>query len=91
MTVLAVLESTLPFYCLSCKMQDTEASVTVLVVSGVVAVSVMTATPFNLTPAFRYPDKVGGRMEDGAPLRLSLRTSQAQSCGVISYAHLDGC
>ena len=48
LTVLAVLESTLPSCCLSCKIQHNEATVavlTVLAVSAVVAVSVMTADP----------------------------------------------
>ena len=53
--VLAVLESTLPFFCLSYKMQYKEATVTVLMVlavSAVMAVSVMTATPLKLNPPF---------------------------------------
>ena len=45
MTVLAVLESNLPCLCLSYKIQDKEAAVTVLAVSAVVVVSVVTATP----------------------------------------------
>ena len=55
MTVLAVLESTLPCFCLSYKMQHKEAIVavlTVLAVSAVMAVSVMTATPLKLNPPF---------------------------------------
>ena len=47
-TVLAVLESTLPSFCVSYKIQHQEAAVTVLTVlavSAVVAVSVVTATP----------------------------------------------
>ena len=53
LTVLAVLESTLPSFCLSYKIQQNEASVailTVLAVSAVMPVSVMTATPFKLNP-----------------------------------------
>ena len=53
LTVLAVLESTLPSFCLSYKMQHNEATVavlTVLAVSAVVAVSVVTATPLKLNP-----------------------------------------
>ena len=53
LTVLAVLESTLPFFCLSYKTQDKETTVTVLTVSTVsvvVAVSVMPATPLKLNP-----------------------------------------
>ena len=48
LTVLAVLESTLPSFCLAYKIQCRETTVTVLtvlVVSAVVAVSVVTATP----------------------------------------------
>ena len=44
MTVLAFLESALPSFCLSYKIQCQEATVTVLAVSAVVAVSVVTAT-----------------------------------------------
>ena len=47
-TVSAVLQSTLPSFHLSYKIQDKEATVTVLTVlavSAVVAVSVVTATP----------------------------------------------
>ena len=54
--VLAVLESTLPSFCLSCKIQYQETTVTVLTmlaVSAVVEVSVVTATPpLNSTPLF---------------------------------------
>ena len=45
---LAVLESTLPSFCLSYKIQHNEATLAVLkvlAVSAVMAVSVMTATP----------------------------------------------
>ena len=55
LTVLAVLESTLPSCCLSYRIQHNEATVavlTVLAVSAVVAVSVMTATPLKLNPPF---------------------------------------
>ena len=55
LTVLAVLESTLPSFCLSYKTQCQEATVTVmtvLAVSAVVAVSVVTATPLKLKPPF---------------------------------------
>ena len=55
LTVLAVLESTLPSFCLFYKIQHNEATVavlTVLAVSVVMAVSVMTATPFELNPPF---------------------------------------
>ena len=57
MTVLAVLtalalENTLPsFYC-SYKIHETEATVTVLTVLVVLAVSVMMATPLGLEPPF---------------------------------------
>ena len=47
LTVLAVLESTLPSCCLSYKIQHDEATVAVLAVSAVVAVSVVTATPLK--------------------------------------------
>ena len=47
-TVLEVLESTLPSFCLSYKMQHHEASVAVLAVSAVMMVSIMTATPLKL-------------------------------------------
>ena len=52
---LAILESTLPSFHLSYKIQHNEATVavlTVLAVSAVVAVSVMTATPLKLNPPF---------------------------------------
>ena len=55
LTVWAVLESTLPSFCLSHKIQYQEGAVTdfltVLAVSAVVAVSVGTATPL-----FRHPE-----------------------------------
>ena len=64
MTVVAVLESTLPPFCLSYKIQHNEATMavfffflTVLAVPAVMAVSVMMATPLNSTPFFRNPDK----------------------------------
>ena len=47
LTVLAVLESTLPSFCLSYKLQQNEATAAV---SAVMAVSVMMATPLNSTP-----------------------------------------
>ena len=62
MTVLAVLESTLPSFCLSYKIQHNEPTVavwtvwTVLAVSAVLAVSVMTAAALELNPPFRNPD-----------------------------------
>ena len=49
LTDLAVLESTLPSFCFSYKIQCQEAAVTV---SAVVAVSVVTATPLKLNPPF---------------------------------------
>ena len=55
MTVLAVLDSTLPSFCLSYKIQHNEATVavlTVLAVSAVVAVSVVAATPLKPNPPF---------------------------------------
>ena len=52
LTVLAVLESTLPSFCFSYKIQCQEAAVTVLAVSAVMAVSVVTATPLKLNPPF---------------------------------------
>ena len=55
LTVVAVRESTLPSVCLSYKIQHNEAAVavlTVLVVSAVMAVSVMTATFLKLNPPF---------------------------------------
>ena len=55
LTVLAVLESTLPSCCLSYKIQHNEATVvvlTVLAVSAVVAVLVVTATPLKPNPPF---------------------------------------
>ena len=45
LTVLAVLESTLPSFCLSYKIQCQETTVTVLTVLVVSAVLVVTATP----------------------------------------------
>ena len=55
LTVLAVLERSLPCFCLSYKIQCQETTVTVLAVS---AVSVVTAypPPLNSTPLFRHPD-----------------------------------
>ena len=47
LTVSVVLESTLPSFCLSYKMQDKETKGTIL---AIMAVSVMTATPLNSTP-----------------------------------------
>ena len=55
LTVLGVLENTLPSFCLSYKIQHNEATVavwTVLAVSAVMAVSVMTTTPLKLNPPF---------------------------------------
>ena len=55
LTVLAVLESTLPSFCFSYKIQYQEAAVTVLTVlavSAALAVSVVTATPLKLNPPF---------------------------------------
>ena len=52
LTVLAAMEGTLPSSCLSCKIQHKEATVAVLAVSVVMAVSVMTATPLKLNPPF---------------------------------------
>ena len=52
---LAVLESILPSFYLSYRIQDEEATVTfltLLVVSAVTAVSAMTATPLKLNPLF---------------------------------------
>ena len=45
LTVLAVPESTLLSICLSYKIQHNEATMALLAVSAVMAVSVMTATP----------------------------------------------
>ena len=56
MTVLAVLENTLPYFCLSYKIQCQEATVTVLtvlVVLAVWAVLYMTATPLKLKPPWK--------------------------------------
>ena len=50
MTVLTVLESTLPSFCISYKIKDREGTMTVLTVlavPAVVAVSVVTATPLK--------------------------------------------
>ena len=52
LTVLAVLESTLPSFCLSYKIHHNVAVLTVWAVSAVMAVSVMTATPLKLNPPF---------------------------------------
>ena len=49
LTVLAVLENTLRFFCWAYKIQDEEATVTVLTVLAVMAV---TATPLKLNPPF---------------------------------------
>ena len=60
LTILAVLESTLPSFCLSHKIQHNEATVavlTVLAVSAVMAISVITATPLKLNhPLSRDPE-----------------------------------
>ena len=59
LTVLAVLESTLPWFCLSYKIQHNVATVavlTVLAVLVVMAVSVMTAAPLKLNSLFRDPE-----------------------------------
>ena len=45
LTVLAVLENTLPSFCWSNRILDEEATVTVLTALAVVAVSVVTVTP----------------------------------------------
>ena len=52
LAVLTVLESTLPSFCLSYKIQYQETTVTVLAVLVVVAASVVTATPLKLNPPF---------------------------------------
>ena len=57
MTVLVVLQSTLRSFCLSYKIQYQEATVTDLAVSAVVAALVVTATPLELNPLFRHPEK----------------------------------
>ena len=51
------MESTLPSFCWSHKIQDEEAVLKVLAVMAVMAVSVVTATPLNSTPPFRHPDR----------------------------------
>ena len=50
--VLAVLQSTLPSFCLSYKIQCQETTVTVLAVLAAVTVPVVTATPLKLNPPF---------------------------------------
>ena len=53
LAVLTVLESTLPSFCLSYKIQCQETTITVLTVlavSAVVAVSVVAATPIKVNP-----------------------------------------
>ena len=52
LTVLMVLESTLPSLCLSYKIQCQETTVAVLAVSAVLVVLVVTATPLKLNPPF---------------------------------------
>ena len=55
LTALAVLESALPTFCLSYKMQHNEPTVvvlTALAVKAVMTVLVMTATPLKLNPPF---------------------------------------
>ena len=52
LTVLAVLESTLPSCSFSYKIQHNEATVAVLTVSAVVTVAVVTATPLKPNPPF---------------------------------------
>ena len=58
LTVLPVLESTSPSFCLSFKMQHNQATVAVVAVSVVSTVSFMTATPLNSTPLVREPDNI---------------------------------
>ena len=56
LTVLVVLKSTLPSFCLTYKIQCQETTVTVLAVLAVVAVPVVTATPLKLNLLLRDPD-----------------------------------
>ena len=51
------MESTLPSFCWSYKIENKEATVTVSTVLVVMAVSVVTATPLNSTPFCRQPEK----------------------------------
>ena len=74
LTVLAVLESTLPSVCLSYKIQQSEATMavlTVLAVSAAMAVSVMTATPLKLNPPFSVT-LIGGHICKNTILSKSL-------------------
>ena len=86
LTVLAVLESTLPSFSLSYKIQCQETTVkvlTVLAVLAVVAVSVVRATPLKLNPPFSFGEGLRGNTirgnrteslwEGNLPLRGSLR------------------
>ena len=74
MTVLAVLESTFPSFCLSYEIQYQEVTVTVFTVLAVVAVSVVTATPppppLNSTPLVRHSDFLKHR-ESSSPEKPS--------------------
>ena len=54
------VESMLPSFCRSCKIQDKEAAVTALTVMAVLAVMailVVTASPLKLNPLCRHPEK----------------------------------
>ena len=86
LTVLAVLESTLPSFCLSYHIQYQETTVAVL---AVVAVSVVTATPLKLNPLFRDPDMPSRFLAIGASNKTSSASEAEQverhtSCAVRS-------
>ena len=73
MTVLAVLESTLPYSCLSYEIKCQETTVTVLTglaVSAVVAVAVVTATPLTHPPFFIILSEGSGTFSNCQTLKL---------------------
>ena len=83
--VLAVLESALPSFCLSFNIQDKVTVLTVLVVSAVVAVSVVTHEvrhPFSLLRA----EKVGAT---GPSEGCSTLSSLEMSVGLAKEAHTE--
>ena len=85
--VLAVLENTLPSFRWSYKLQDKEATVTVLTalaLLAVVAVSVMTATPLKLNPLSVILTLVSG-LQKGPAERGHIKKRQKSSKSVKKF------
>ena len=80
LAVLVVLGSTLPWFCWSYKIQDKEATVTVL------AVSVVTATPLKLNPPFPSSWKWGSCEQLRAPLSAPLQRNRRQCSSLIFHS-----